>query len=198
MKIGYARVSTSDQNLELQLDALRKEGCEEIFQDKVSGVSKEKPGFDEMIKRLRKGDVVVIYKLDRLSRSLIDLVSTISKFDELGVGFKSLNDTHIDTTSPSGKFVFHLFSSLAEFERDLIRQRTQAGLKSARARGRIGGRPKGLSPKAEETAIVCETLYREGKLSSNAIAKQLNVSKATLYKYLKHRGVEIGSYSKVA
>ncbi len=190
MKFGYARVSTADQNLDLQIDALQKEGCEKIFKDKISGAKIERPEFDKMRQLLREGDIVVVYKLDRLGRSLRHLVEIVSDFQENKVSFKSLNDP-IDTTTSQGKLIFNIFASLAEFERDLIRERTRAGLDSARARGRLGGRPKGLSAEAEQKAIICESLYREGKHTVNNIARQLKLSKATLYKYLRHRGVEI-------
>ncbi len=196
MKIGYARVSTNEQNLSLQLDALKAEGCEKIFQDKISGAKSERPEFSKLLEGLRKGDTVIVYKLDRLGRSLKHLIETVADFQDRGVSFKSLNDP-VDTTSPQGKLIFNIFASLAEFERELIRERTMAGLASARARGRIGGRPKGLSEDAENTARICESLYREGTHSANAIAKQLGISKATLYKYLRHRGVEISPYKKV-
>jgi len=192
IKIGYARVSTSDQNLDLQLDALKLEGCEQIYCDKISGSTTTRPELDEMKKHLRKGDTVVVYKLDRLGRSLKHLISTVEEFNERGISFKSLRDP-VDTTSSHGKLIFNIFASLAEFERDIIRDRTNAGLKSARARGRIGGRPKGLSIEAEDKARICESLYTEGVLSANGIAKNQGISKATLYKYLKHRGVKIGT-----
>ena len=139
----------------------------------------------------------MIWKLDRLGRSLRDLVELVSTLMDKGVGLKSLHDP-IDTTSSQGRLVFNIFASLAEFERDLIIERTQAGLSAARARGRKGGRPKGLSPTAEKKAVAAEALYREGRLSVNEIAENLGVSKATLYKYLRHRGVEVGGFRKSA
>lgn len=195
MKFGYARVSTKSQDLNLQLDALDKEGCKDIFKEKISGVSKERPQLDELIKFLRKGDVVVIYKLDRLGRSLNDLIKIVSRIQEKGAGLKSLND-HIDTTTPTGKLTFHLFAALAEFERDIIRQRTKAGLEAARARGRVGGRPKGLSKKAKDKAIIAEQLYKEQRLSVKEICEHISVSRMTLYSYLRYRGVEIGTYNR--
>mgnify|MGYP001094191324 CR=1 FL=1 len=195
MKIGYARVSTLDQNLELQLDALEQDGCEKIYKDKISGAKASRPQFDKMCEHLRKGDTVVVYKLDRLGRSLRHLVDTVADFQKKAISFKSINDP-VDTSSSQGKLIFNIFASLAEFERDLIRERTQAGLQSARARGRTGGRPRGLTPQAEKTARVCESLYKEGELSVNQIAEQLSISKATLYKYLRHQGVEIAGFKK--
>ena len=195
MKLGYARVSTAEQNLEMQIDALRKEKCEKIFQETVSGAKTERKELTKLLEQVREGDVIVIWKLDRLGRSLKHLVTLINELIEKGVGLKSLNDP-IDTTSAQGRLVFNLFASLAEFERDLIRERTQAGLKAARARGRTGGRPRGLSEQAKKTAVAAEALYREGKLSVNDIAENLDICKATLYRYLRHQGVEIGHWEK--
>ncbi|KAA3658874.1 MAG: DeoR family transcriptional regulator [Chloroflexi bacterium] len=189
MKIGYARVSTKDQELSLQIDALEKEGCQQIYQEKMSGANKERPQLMKMIEQLREGDVIVVWKLDRLARSLKDLVALVNEIQDKGAGLQSLND-HIDTTTSHGKFTFHLFAALAEFERDIIRERTKAGLEAARARGRKGGRPKGLSQKAQHTAIIAERLYQEGELSVKEICDQLSISKMTLYNYLRHRGIE--------
>jgi DNA invertase Pin-like site-specific DNA recombinase len=190
VKIGYARVSTQDQNLEMQLDALNKAGCEQIFQEKASGVKSERPELLAMQHILRKGDVIYIYKLDRLGRSLKHLLELTSGFEKRGVGLVSLND-HIDTTTAQGRLIFNIFASLSEFERDLIRERTKSGLEAARARGRKGGRSRGLSKDAERTAMLAQTLYNERKLGVDAIAKELLISKMTLYKYLRHRGVKI-------
>ena len=193
MKIGYARVSTKDQNLGLQIDALTKAGCEKIYQDIASGARSERPALNEMIHNLRPGDVLVIWKLDRLGRSLNHLISLVNDFMEKKIGLQSLHDP-IDTTTAQGRLSFNLFASLAEFERDLIRERTQAGLSAARARGRNGGRPKGIPPKAEATACAAETLYKEGRLTVNEISEKLGIAKSTLYTYLRHRGVALGSY----
>ena len=192
MKIGYARVSTKEQNLSLQLDTLEKEGCEQIFHEKITGSKTTRPELDNMLSNLRKGDVVVIWKLDRLGRSLKDLVNLMTQLQNKGVGLLSLND-HINTTTPTGKLTFHLFAALAEFERDIISERTQAGLVAARARGRKGGRPKGLSQKAEHTAIIAQRLYEEENLSVQQICDQLSIAKRTFYKYLRHRGVKVGT-----
>jgi DNA invertase Pin-like site-specific DNA recombinase len=156
MKIGYARVSTKEQNLALQLDALEKEGCKKIFQEKISGAKADRPELKKMIDQLREGGVIITWKLDRLGRSLRDLVNLMNEIQDKGAGLKSLNDS-IDTTTPHGKLTFHLFASLAEFERDIIRERTRAGLEAARARGRKGGRPKGLSKEAQDKAMIAET-----------------------------------------
>lgn len=192
MRIGYARVSTKDQTLNLQIDALQKAGCEQIFKETASGAKAARPVLDDMLSRLRAGDVVVIWKLDRLGRNLKHLVTLTGELMEREVGLISLNDP-IDTTTPQGRLVFNIFASLAEFERDLIRERTQAGLEAARARGRTGGRPRGLSKEAKQKAMAAETLYREGQLSVQEICDQLGISKPTLYSYLQHRNVKIGS-----
>lgn len=192
MKIGYARVSTKEQSLDLQEDALRKEGCEKIYSERICGTKSERPKLKEMILQLRQGDIIVVWKLDRLGRSLRDLVNLIAQFQDLGVGFKSLQD-NIDTTTPTGKLTFHLFAALAEFERDIISTRTKAGLEAARARGRKGGRPKGLSKKAQDKARLAESLYKEKQRSIKEICSHLSISKPTLYRYLRARGVKIGN-----
>lgn len=195
MKIGYARVSTPDQSLDLQIDALRKSGCEQIYSEVASGAKSERPVLDELFSHLRPGDILVIWKLDRLGRSLKHLVELVGELLSKGIGLQSLQDP-IDTATPQGRLTLNLFASLAEFEREMICERTQAGLKAARARGRKGGRPKGLSQKAFSTAAAVETLYQEGKLSTKQIAEMLGISKSTLYSYLRHRGVEIGTYRR--
>lgn len=192
MKIGYARVSTQAQDLSLQLDALQAAECATIYQEKVSGAKKERPQLEKMLRQLRAGDVVIVWKLDRLARSMQDLVRLVNEIQGRGAELQSLND-HIDTTSPTGKFTFHIFAALAEFERDIIRERTKAGLAAARARGRIGGRPKGLSQKAQHTAIIAEQLYLAGELTVKEICEQLSISRGTFYNYLRHQGVEPGA-----
>ena len=196
MKIGYARISTREQKLDMQIDALTKAGCEKLYTETVSG-GKERPILNKMIEDLRPKDTIVIWKLDRLGRSLKHLVELVNELEKRDIGLLSLNDP-VDTTTAQGRLNFNIFASHAEFEKDLIKERTNAGLTAARARGRIGGRPKGLSKENESTACAAETLYREGKLSVNQIAKQLGIVKATLYKYLRHRGVEINGYKKKA
>jgi len=192
VKIGYARVSTQDQNLEMQLDALQNIGCEKIFQEKASGIKSDRPQLAAMQLILREGDVIYIYKLDRLGRSLKHLLEMTSDFEKRGIGMVSINDS-IDTTTAQGRLIFNIFASLAEFERDLIRERTKSGLEAARARGRKGGRSRGLSKEAEKKAMLAQTLYNERKLGVNEIAADLEISKMTLYKYLRHRGVQINS-----
>ncbi|MBN9232048.1 MAG: resolvase [Legionella sp. 40-6] len=192
MIIGYARVSTSSQNLDLQIDALKKEGCQKIYQDQISGSLLKRPALEKLLNDLRKDDVVVIWKLDRLGRSFADLVNLVNSFIEKGVGLRSLND-HIDTTTAHGRLIFNIFGSLAEFERELIKERTIAGLEAARARGKKGGRPPGLSKAALGKAHSAELLYKEGILSVSEICEQLNLSRATFYKYLKIRHVSIST-----
>jgi DNA invertase Pin-like site-specific DNA recombinase len=191
MKIGYARVSTLEQNFNLQLDALRKAGCQKIYKEKVSGAKAERPEFTKLLNDLRKGDTLIVWKLDRLGRSLIHLVDLIDDLTKKGIALKSLNDP-VNTGSSQGRLVLNIFASLAEFERDLIRERTLAGLASARARGRFGGRPKGLTKQAEATACAAKTLYKGDKLSVSQICDKLDISKATLYKYLRIHHVKIG------
>jgi DNA invertase Pin-like site-specific DNA recombinase len=161
----------------------------------VSGAPADRPVLKKLIDRVRAGDVIVIWKLDRLGRSLQNLIEIVNELLRRKVGLKSLNDP-IDTTTSHGRLIFNIFASLAEFERDVIRERTNAGLAAARARGRKGGRPRGLGSSAEQTACAAETLYREGKLSSQQIADRLRISKSTLYSYLRHRGVAIGVYKR--
>jgi len=184
MKIGYARVSTLDQKLELQLDELKSFGCETIFKEKMSGKSKTRPELTKMVDQLRKGDVVVVWKLDRLGRSLKDLIELVSSFREKGVEFVSLKDG-IDTGTATGRFTFNIFASLAEFEREIIRERTMAGLEAARARGRKGGRPKGLSKEALAKATSAKILYKSGEKTIKEIAEGLGISRATCYRYIE-------------
>src|SRR6266446_7757061 len=146
MLIGYARVSTQDQTLDLQTDALKQAGCEKIFTDTTSGTKSERPGLQEAMNHLRAGDTLVVWRLDRLGRTLKHLIATITDLSDKGIGFKSLQE-NMDTTTSGGRLIFHIFGSLAEFEREVIKERTVAGLQAARARGRLGGRPKALNPK---------------------------------------------------
>ncbi len=191
MRIGYARISTKDQKAQMQVDALEQANCERVYTEVASGAKTARPVLDDVLSRLRAGDVLVIWKLDRLGRNLKHLITLANQLLERDVGLISLNDP-IDTTTAQGRLVFNIFASLAEFERDLIRERTKAGLNAARARGRIGGRPPGLSKEANAKAMAAETLYKEGRLSIRSICQQLDISKPTFYNYLKHRGVETG------
>jgi DNA invertase Pin-like site-specific DNA recombinase len=181
MLIGYARVSTTDQTLDLQKDALEKTGCERIFTDTASGAKAERIGLEEALSYVRKGDTLVVWRLDRLGRSLPDLIETIKGLADRGIGFKSITES-IDTTTSGGKLVFHIFGALAEFERDIIRERTQAGLNAARARGRKGGRPKALTPRKAQQAL---TLYNDKTNTIDEICRTLNISRATLYRYIR-------------
>ncbi len=190
MKFGYARVSTRDQNLALQMDALKREGCQTIFQEKMSGTKSNRPELRKMMDQLRADDIIVIWKLDRLGRSLRGLVNLVNEIQTRGAGLQSLNDS-INTTTPHGKLTFYLFAALAEFERDMIGERTKAGLAAARARGRKGGRPKGLSKEAKDKAMIAKTLYEKREMSVSEICKYLSIAKSTLYKYLRFMGVKI-------
>ena len=181
MLIGYARVSTSDQTLDLQKDALEKAGCGRIFTDTASGAKAERVGLDEAMSHLREGDTLVVWRLDRLGRSLRHLIETITALASRGIGFKSITES-IDTTTSGGKLIFHIFGALAEFERDIIRERTQAGLNAARARGRKGGRPKSLTGRKIEMA---RQLYNSRMHTIDELCKTLNISRATLYRYIK-------------
>jgi DNA invertase Pin-like site-specific DNA recombinase len=178
-RIGYARVSTEDQNLELQRNDLRQANCREIYEEKASGRNSERPELQACLKALRPGDTLVVWKLDRLGRSLPNLVSTVNDLAERGVAFESLTE-NIETGSPTGKLVFHIFAALADFERDLIRERTMAGLAAARRNGRIGGRPRKLQAKD------VEWLRNAGdRISLRKAAAVLKVSKSTVHTYLK-------------
>lgn len=182
MLVGYARVSTADQTLALQQDALIKAGCERIFTDTASGARADRTGLEEALSFLRdREDTLVVWRLDRLGRSLRHLIDTIRMLQERGIGFKSLQE-QIDTTTSGGKLVFHVFGALAEFERDLIRERTQAGLDAARARGRNGGRPKALDPRKVQIA---QALYSDKTNSVADICRTLRISRATLYRHIR-------------
>lgn len=180
MKIGYARVSTLEQNLDLQIDALQKAGCEKIITDEISGSVAERPGLTELSQSLRKGDTVVVWRLDRLGRSLKHLMLWVNDMQDKGIEFKSLQES-IDTSTSTGKLVFHIFASLAEFERNLIGERTRAGLEAARTRGRQGGRPKKLNKEKRRLAI---DLYKAKKHSIQQICQTVGISKPTLYSYV--------------
>jgi DNA invertase Pin-like site-specific DNA recombinase len=181
MLIGYARVSTADQYLAMQEDALKHAGCEEVFKDIVSGAKTARPGLHSALSHLRKGDTLVVWRLDRLGRSLAHLIETIKELSDKGIGFKSLQEA-IDTTTSGGQLIFHIFGALAQFERELIRERTQAGLKAARVRGRLGGRPVQLN---SQEIRKLKKHYKKGELSVMEICKLFNITKPTLYRYLK-------------
>lgn len=181
MLIGYARVSTQDQLLDAQEDLLRGAGCEKILTDKISGTVAERSGLNEAKKLLRSGDTLVVWRLDRLGRSLKDLIDWVAYLDSQGVALKSLHES-IDTSTSTGKLVFHLFGALAEFERNLIQERTMMGLSAARARGRLGGRPKLLTADKQQLAV---DLYEAKKTSIKKICEMLAISKPTLYAYVR-------------
>jgi DNA invertase Pin-like site-specific DNA recombinase len=192
--VGYARVSTGGQDLDLQLDALAKFGVAKdlIFTDKASGASRDRMGLDACFKALRRGDVLMVWRFDRLGRSVRHLVTLVDQLKELGVGFRSVCDGAIDTTTPSGELIFHIFSALAQFERQLIQERTKAGIAAARARGRKGGRPpmKATEPKV----VLAKKLYQDKSISLDDICATLKMSKSTLYRYVAMKSVdEVGA-----
>ncbi len=181
MLIGYARVSTNDQNLDPQLDALKKAGCVKIHEDCASGSKTNRNGLETAIESLREGDTLVVWKLDRLGRSLQHLIQVINLINDRGCYFRSLQES-IDTGSSGGKLIFHVFGALAEFERDIIRERTKAGLAAARARGRVGGRPRKMDQKKITYA---KALMDSEENTVDDICQELGISRATLYRYLK-------------
>ena len=192
MKYGYARVSTKDQVLNLQMDALQTACCHKIFYEVAKGARADRPEWLKLLEEIQKGDTLIVWKLDRMGRSLHHLIKVVNDLIAKGVDIISIQDP-LNTTSAQGRLIFNMFASLAEFEKDLIRERTMAGLKSARARGRMGGRPKGLSEKAKKAACTAEALYLQNELKTDDIAEQLGISKTTLYKYLRARNVQIGA-----
>jgi len=178
--IGYARVSTEDQNTGLQEDALVKAGCEKIFTEKASGAWRERPQLAKALEQARPGDTLVVWKLDRLARSTRQLINTVEDLQEKGIHFQCLQD-NLDTSTPHGEFVFHVFAALAQFERSLIKARTMAGLAFAREQGRVGGRPKALS---EDDLKAAKALLADPNITVNEVAKRINTSPATLYRYM--------------
>jgi DNA invertase Pin-like site-specific DNA recombinase len=184
MRVGYARVSTGEQNLDLQLDALKKAGCEQIYHDEMSGAKAERPGLSEALKFIRPGDTLVVWRLDRLGRSLKDLIERVAELRGRDIDLLSLHE-QIDTTTSAGKLQFHIFSALAEFERDLIRERTMAGLRAARARGKKGGRKFRLT---SEEARMAASLIKDKTHKIKDICKRLGISTATLYRYVSPTG----------
>jgi DNA invertase Pin-like site-specific DNA recombinase len=191
MRIGYARVSTGEQKMDLQLDALQEAGCERIYDEKTSGAAKNRSELEKCLDSLRDGDTLVVWRLDRFGRSLKDLVSKMETLEERGADFVSLTEG-IDTTTAQGKLTFHIFGALAEFERELGRERTMAGLKAARERGRVGGRPRALDGK---DIPELQALMKDPDVSTADICERFGISKATLYRYIgpngeRRRGVE--------
>lgn len=180
-RIGYARVSTDDQNLDLQRDALALAGCSVVYEETMSGKSADRPELWHCLKALRSGDTLVVWRLDRLGRSLPDLVGIVSRLEQEGAAFESINE-RIETTSAAGKLIFHVFAALAEFERNLIRERTRAGLAAARARGRKGGRKPAL---AELQIREIKALLKDPEIQVASVATRYGVSRTTLYRYLR-------------
>ncbi len=183
MQLGYARVSTEEQTLNLQLDALKAARCERVFTDRVSGAKAERPGLQQALDQLRAGDTLVVWRLDRLGRSLPHLIETVTTLAERGVGFKSVTES-IDTTNTGGRLIFHIFGALAEFERDLIRERTRAGLTAARARGRKGGHPRVKSLADPTQLALAQRLYAAKETPVGELARMFKVSRATFYRYM--------------
>ena len=180
MLVGYARVSTQEQDTSLQLDALRAAGCERLFEEKASGAQRDRPQLKAALDYMREGDTLVVWKLDRLARSMRQLIDTVEDLHSRGIGFRSLTEA-IDTTTAGGKLIFHIFGALAEFERSVIRERTTAGLRAARARGRLGGRPPSMS---DEKLVMAKALLRDPQITVEAAARQLEISPATLYRHI--------------
>ena len=180
MLIGYERVSTDDQNLNLQHDALQQAGCDRIFSDKMSGTKANRPNLKQVFEFAREGDILVVWRLDRLGRSLKDLIALVEELEKRKIGFRSLQE-NIDTTTSGGKLIFHIFGALAEFERNLIRERTHAGLQAARARGRQGGRRHKLTAQQVE---IGRSLAADPKRSVISICKHLGISRPTYYRYI--------------
>jgi DNA invertase Pin-like site-specific DNA recombinase len=184
MKIGYARVSTKDQNLDLQIEALQKVGCEKIFEEKISGSTKHRPELDKMIEQFRSGDELYVWRLDRLGRSLKHIIDLVLSLSEKGIIIKGLTDG-VDTSTINGRLFLNIMASLAEYERELIRERTKAGLQSARARGRLGGRPKGYSKEAISKLLLMRSVYQDTNKSPQEIYTALGLTRATFYRYGK-------------
>lgn len=186
MDIGYARVSTADQTLSLQQDALNAAGCVRVFADTTSGAATARPGLDAALDYVRAGDTLVVWRLDRLGRSLRHLLETVQHLEAREIGFRSLTE-QIDTTTSSGRLIFHIFASLAEFERALIRERTQAGLAAARARGRKGGRPRAAALQDAKKLARARELYASQQMSVKEICQWLGISRSTFYAYVPHQ-----------
>ena len=180
MFVGYARVSTHDQKPELQRDALMAAGCEKLFEEKASGAQRDRPLLFAALEFMRKGDTLVVWKLDRLARSIKQLIETVEALEERGIGLRSITEA-IDTTTSGGKLIFHIFAALARFERSIIRERTTAGLIAARERGRVGGRPRALN---EADIVAAKRLLADPAITTKDVAKRLGVSLSTLYKHI--------------
>jgi DNA invertase Pin-like site-specific DNA recombinase len=200
MKFGYIRISTDDQKIDLQMDALLEYGVDRdnIFVDIASGARSKREGLDRMLSKLRRGDQVVVWRLDRLARSTAHISKLIEKWDKEEIDFFCIDQPFFDTKTSHGKFVFNMFSAVAQLERNLIGERTKAGLEAARKRGRKGGRPKGLTEGSKKKAKLAARLYKDKDLSVEQICEMSGIkSKATLYKYLRAVGVEQDGFEKV-
>ena len=195
MIFAYVRVSTADQNPDSQIDELKKHGFDELFIDKISGSKSERPALNQLLNKIRKGDTVIIYRLDRLGRSLKHLIELVDLFHEKGVSLVSVSDS-INTKSASGKLIFHIFGAIADFERGLIQERTKIGLSAARARGRLGGRPKGLTDEAKKKAKIVYQLYNQEEMTVREICDHLNIaSRSTAYRYIDWGKENLGQKS---
>jgi len=183
MKIGYARVSTEDQNLYLQTDALKKEGCEMIFTEKISATSKKRPELENLFSILRKDDTLVVWRLDRFARSVPDLIFLMKRLEKIGADFQSIQN-NLDTSTATGKFMFHVFAALGELETNLISERTKAGLAAARARGRKGGRPPGYTKETISKIKAVKILHDKNDKTMQEIARDLSISRASAYRFL--------------
>lgn len=194
MILGYARVSTKDQNLDLQIEALEKAGCEKIYQEKISGATKNRPELDKMIEQFREGDELYVWRLDRLGRSLKNIIDLVLSLSDKGIIIKGLVDG-VDTSTINGRLFLNLMASLAEYERELIRERTNTGLQSARARGRTGGRPKGYTPETISKLLILRSIYKDPTKRPEDVFKPFGLTRATFYRYAKildhHRDEEI-------
>lgn len=186
MLIGYARVSTHEQTLDLQIDALKEAGCEKIYEDKITSIADTRPGLEKAFEIAREGDTFVVWRLDRLGRSTIQLIDVVNDIKDRGIDFKSLKE-NIDTTTPGGKLIFHVFAALAEYERGLIKERTKAGLEAARARGRKGGRPPAIDPGDTKKLRRLYALYDSKQHTIEEIRDIMGISKTTLYGYINQR-----------
>jgi len=193
MNFGYARVSTKEQNLDLQIDALEKSGCEKIYQEKVSGRKLDRPELEKLLTKIRKGDTLVVYSIDRLGRTVKQLIQLINEFKDNGINFRSITEGAFDTTTPMGEAVFQIMAILKGLEISILRERTMKGLDAARARGRKGGRKLGSYNK--EAAAYAVSLYQKQKPISE-ILKTVHISRATLYEYLKKEGVKYSGFKK--
>jgi len=194
MVFGYARVRTNEQNLDLQIDAFLREEikAKNIYTDKVSSAREDRKSLTKLLKYAREGDTIVVWKLDRLARSLIHFTNFINQLDEKGIKFRSITEPFLNITDkPShSQFIVSIFAALAQLERDIVIERTKAGMASARARGKVFGAPKGISKKNQQKSIICAQYFKEGRLTVNEICERAGVSRATYYKYLRYQGLD--------